>query len=51
VGPYLFVSDAQKQRALADADAYDRPLPPERARELGNGAPRPPSTLRVVPPT
>jgi predicted acylesterase/phospholipase RssA len=51
VGPYCYVSKVQLDRALAAAEAYNRPLPAAPARQLGKGAPRPPSILRTLPPT
>jgi predicted acylesterase/phospholipase RssA len=51
IGPYCFTSKAQMRRAKRMARAYNKPLPDERGLEQGNGAPRPPSVLRILPPT
>jgi predicted acylesterase/phospholipase RssA len=50
VGPYCYKSNAQLRRAQNAAHAYGRPLPEEVARRQANGAPRPTSVLRTLPP-
>jgi predicted acylesterase/phospholipase RssA len=50
-GPYCFRSKVQLRRAQNAAHAYRRPLPDEASQQLSNGAPRPPSILRTLPPT
>ncbi len=50
-GPYCYKSKPQLRRAQNAAHAYNRPLPDAPPQQLSNGAPRPSSTLRTLPPT
>jgi hypothetical protein len=50
VRPYQFTL-TQRTQALLRAGTYDLPVPEDPAQRLTRGAPRPPSVLRIVPPT